>query len=110
MRKLILKLELSVDGYIGRPAVDDPSWLLPYYDDELTAYAMSLLASAGVHAMGRITYEHMAPHWQVSDEPFAAPMNAIPKAVFSHTLERAEWPETTIYRSDLSADVARLKE
>src|ERR1700754_2001903 len=110
MRKLILKMEASVDGYVGRPDADDPSWLMPYYDEELTAYAVDLLSSAGVHAMGRNTYEHMAPHWQVSDEPFAAPMNAIPKAVFSSTLERATWPETTIYRGDLAVEIARLKE
>jgi dihydrofolate reductase len=110
MRKLILKMELSVDGYIGRPGSDDASWLLAYYDEELTAYAVDLLASAGVHAMGRHTYESMAAHWPSSDEPFAPPMNTIPKAVFSRTLERASWPETTIYRGDLAAEIARLKE
>ncbi len=109
MRKLILKMELSLDGYVGRPASGDPGWLLPYYDEELTAYAVELLASAGVHAMGRQAYEDMAPHWQASSEPFAKPMNEIPKAVFSRTLERADWPETTIHRGALADEIAALK-
>ena len=50
---------------------------------------MDVLSNAGVHAMGRVSYEGMAPHWQVSDEPYAKPMNEIPKAVFSKTLQEA---------------------
>ena len=107
MRPLILKMELSVDGFVGHDG-EEPGWPLAYYDDELTAYEMDVLSSAGVHAMGRVSYEGMAPHWQVSDEPFAKPMNEIPKAVFSKTLREATWPESTIYR-DLEHDIATLK-
>ena len=91
MRKLIM------DGFVGTIGSDDPSWLLPYYDDELTAYVVDLLSSAGVHAMGRPAYEDMGPYWQASNEPFATPMNEIPKAVFSSSLREATWPETTIH-------------
>jgi dihydrofolate reductase len=106
MRRLILKMELSLDGFIGRDS--DPAWLLRYYDDELTEYEVGLLSSAGVHAMGRQAYEDMAPHWQASTAPFAKPMNEIPKAVFSTTLQQATWPETTIYR-DLTQGIETLK-
>lgn len=109
MRKLMLKMELSLDGHVGRPGSGDPDWLLPYYDEELSAYAVDLLASAGLHAMGRQAYEDMAPHWQASSEPFAKPMNEIPKAVFSRTLERADWPQTTIHRGPLAEEIAALK-
>jgi dihydrofolate reductase len=107
MRPLILKMEISLDGFVGRPG-GDPAWLLPYYDDELTAYTVNLIGRAGTHAMGRQTYEDMAPHWQASTAPFATPMNEIPKAVFSSTLDEATWPETTIYR-DLAEGLAQLK-
>ena len=62
MRKPILKMDMSLDGYIGKPEGNDPSWLLAHYDEELTAYVASLLEGAGVHAMGRQAYEDMAPH------------------------------------------------
>ena len=37
MRPLILKMELSVDGFVGHDG-EEPGWPLAYYDDELTAY------------------------------------------------------------------------
>ena len=108
MRKLILKMAVSLDGFVGRPD-GDLSWIFPYYDDEFTAYEVELLRSAGEHAMGRQAYEDMAPYWQASSEPFAAPMNEIPKVVFSSTLREATWPETRIAGGELGAEVARLK-
>jgi dihydrofolate reductase len=36
-------------------------------------------------------------------------MNAIPKVVFSRTLERAEWPQSRIARGDLAEEIAALK-
>jgi dihydrofolate reductase len=59
--------------------------------------------------MGRVTYEEMASHWPTSDSDYAAPMNEIPKVVFSTTLERADWPETYIASGDLAEEVERLK-
>jgi dihydrofolate reductase len=109
MRNVILKMELSLDGFIGKPDSDDPSWLLRYYDEELTAYVVSLLESAGVHAMGRQAYEDMAPYWQASEGPIADAMNGTPKAVFSRTLPEATWPETTIHRGALEDEIAALK-
>ena len=36
MRKLILKMEVTVDGFVGE-AGGDPAWPVAYYDDELAA-------------------------------------------------------------------------
>ena len=47
--------------------------------------------------------------WPTSTSDFARPMNEIPKVVFSKTLERADWPETSIARGDLADEVGRLK-
>jgi dihydrofolate reductase len=59
--------------------------------------------------MGRNTYEEMAEVWPVSDDPYAAPMNEIPKVVFSRTLERAEWAGSRIARGDLVEEIAALR-
>jgi dihydrofolate reductase len=59
--------------------------------------------------MGRATYEEMAEFWPVSDDPYAAPMNDLPKVVFSKTLERADWPESRIARGELATEIAELK-
>jgi dihydrofolate reductase len=107
MRPLILKMEMSIDGFVGQPD-EQPGWPVDYYDDELSALMLDLIGSVGVHAMGRGAYEEMAPYWQASTEPFARPMNDIPKAVFSRTLTEATWPESTIYR-DIASGMAELK-
>jgi dihydrofolate reductase len=59
--------------------------------------------------MGRNKYEEMAEFWPTSDDDYAAPMNDIPKVVFSKTLERADWPDSRIARGDLAEEIAALK-
>jgi dihydrofolate reductase len=107
MRPLILKMDISLDGFVGRPG-GDPSWLLSYYDDELTAHMVDFIGRTGTHVMGRRTYEEMARYWPASSEPFAKPMNEIPKAVFSTTLQDATWPETRVF-GDIASGIAELK-
>ena len=62
-----------------------------------------------LHLMGRNTYEEMAEFWPASDDAYAAPMNEIPKVVFSKTLERAEWADSRIARGDLAQEISTLK-
>jgi dihydrofolate reductase len=107
MRPLILKMDMSVDGFVGQPD-EVPAWPTSFYDEEFGAELRDLISGAGVHAMGRGAYEEMAPYWQTSTDAFAKPMNEIPKAVFSRTLTQASWPESTIYR-DLESGMAELK-
>jgi dihydrofolate reductase len=59
--------------------------------------------------MGRNLYGDMAAHWPTSTEPFAAPMNEIPKVVFSATMEEAEWGPTRIERGPLGEAIAALR-
>jgi dihydrofolate reductase len=110
VRDVVLQISaMSIDGVVtaeDSEALD----LIDVPDDERDAWMVSQLRSAGVHAMGRVTYESMAEHWPTSTEVFAEPMNAIPKAVFSSTLEEAAWPESTIIAGDLGDGLARLKE
>ncbi|TQS39729.1 dihydrofolate reductase family protein [Cryptosporangium phraense] len=107
-RRLVLKMNVSLDGFVGRND-GDVEWIFPSIDEELQEFMVDLLGQAGAHVMGRVTYGDMAAHWPTSDEPYAAPMNDIPKIVFSRTLTEGTWPETTVLSGDLSTEVARLK-
>jgi dihydrofolate reductase len=60
--------------------------------------------------MGRVTHQETAAYWPRSTEPEAAPMNDIPRVVFSRTLSQASWPVTWIARGDLVAEIAALKQ
>jgi dihydrofolate reductase len=78
-------------------------------DDEQEEYFVSKLWQAGTHIMGRGVYEEMAKYWPTSNHPSAPAMNAIPKVVFSRTLQDVTTARTRIER-DFSADaVGRLK-
>lgn len=82
MRKLILKMSVSLDGFVGRPN-GEIDWIFKTYDEAVTAWTVESIWQAAVHVMGSRTYQDMAAYWPTSTEPFAAPMNEIPKAIFS---------------------------
>jgi dihydrofolate reductase len=84
-------------------------WGLPPDDPALKKRKLDWMLDIGLHLMGRNTYEEMAEFWPTSDDAYAAPMNNIPKVIFSRTLKRAEWPDSRIARGDLAEEIAALK-
>jgi dihydrofolate reductase len=109
MRKVVLKIDVSLDGFVGTSS-GEVDWIFPNVDDELRAYRLDQLWQAGVHIMGRQTYEDMAGYWPTSDHPYAAPMNEIPKVVFSKTLRDAAWADSRVATGDTGEEIARLKQ
>ena len=107
-RKVVLKMVMSLDGFAT--SLDGThEWMLEWFDDDSNERNLRALQQAGVHAMGRRSYEIMGPHWAASEGPIATAMNDKPKAVFSHTLEKADWGPAEIFGGDLSAGIADLK-
>jgi dihydrofolate reductase len=82
MRKLILKMSMSLDGFVCGPN-DEMRWMFESSSDEITDWLVKTISSAGLHIMGNRTFQDMVNYWPTSHEPIAAPMNAIPKMVFS---------------------------
>jgi len=82
MRKLVLKMSVSVDGFVGG-ADGEIDWIFKSMDDGVTDWLLETLWQAGVHLMGSRTYCDMAAYWPASSSPLAASMNAIPKVVYS---------------------------
>jgi dihydrofolate reductase len=107
-RKVILKMVVSLDGFATSPD-GTHEWMFEWFGEDSAARNLRALGEAGVHVMGRRSYEIMGPHWAASDGPIAAAMNETPKAVFSHTLETAEWGPAEIFGGDLSRGIADLK-
>lgn len=110
MRKVVLKIHVSLDGYIRGADGDVMDWVFRTYDNELKAWEVDLLWQAGTHIMGRNLYQEMAAHWPTSTEDFAPPMNEIPKVVFSKTLKQANWRKTHVVSGDLAEELDRLKQ
>jgi dihydrofolate reductase len=140
MRKLILKMSVSVDGFVGGPK-GELDWIFRNRDDAAARWSVDTLRQAGLHLMGSRTYYDMAAWWPTSTEIFAPVMNEIPKAVattrsaeelFSTrdttqavkdaararttpaatpTAEVARsWSEPTVLTGDLVAAITRLKQ
>jgi dihydrofolate reductase len=109
MRRLVLKMHMSLDGFVARLDGDN-SFIFASLDDALTYAIVQDVWHAGLHIMGARTYADMAAWWPTSKEPFAPPMNMIPKAVFSDTLEEAHWGPVQVIRGDMATGIAHLKE
>jgi dihydrofolate reductase len=110
MRKLVLSMMVSLDGLVARPGrLGAGGWGVPSDDPALKQCKLSWFHDIDLHLMGRVTYEEMSTFWPTSNDAYAAPMNDIPKVVFSRTLERANWPESRIARGDLATEIAALK-
>jgi dihydrofolate reductase len=114
MRRIIWMISVSVDGYMeGRNHEID--WHM--VDDELFRHLNGWLAGVGGFLEGRVTYELMAQFWPTADQgPAATPTvvefaqiwQAMPKVVYSRTLERADWNATVVH-DVVPADVLALK-
>ena len=106
-RKVVLKMVMSLDGFVTSPD-GTHEWMFEWFGDDSRGWNLRALEEAGVHAMGRRSYEIMGPHWAASEGPIAAAMNDKPKAVFSRTLDKAEWGPAEIF-GDVSAGIPDLK-
>lgn len=114
MRKIVLMMSVSVDGFIEGPdrQID---WHM--VDDELHRHFNERLRAMGAFLNGRVTYELMAGFWPTADSDpagtgpmveFAGIWRDMPKIVFSRTLERADW-NTTIMRDVDVDEITALK-
>jgi dihydrofolate reductase len=106
MRNVVLIMTASMDGFVVGPKGHAGGLPEP---DELMRWKLNRIRRAGTHVMGRVTYEEMATAWPTSTDEYAAPMNEIPKVVFSKTLKDATWPESAIARGDLTDEITALK-
>ncbi len=67
------------------------------------------LAGGPLLAVRRGAYDDMAPYWPSSTDIYAAPMNEIPKVVFSSTLTDPAWGETRVVAGEPATEIAALK-
>ena len=110
MRKVIMWNMVTLDGFFEGPKPWDIGWHELGWGEELQQLSIEQTNSAGALLFGRATYEGMAAYWPSAKGETADIMNAIPKIVFSKTLERADWSNTTLVRASAEREVARLKQ
>jgi dihydrofolate reductase len=109
MASLVLKMSVSLDGFVAPPD-GSSDWVAAGRSPDGASWTVETLSNAGAHLVGARTYAAWAGFWPDAPGPFAKPMNEIPKVVFSDSLASADWAETTIATGDLAAAVTRLKQ
>jgi dihydrofolate reductase len=107
MATVVLKMSISLDGYVAPPD-GSSDWIAAGRSDDGARWTLETVSNAGVHLIGAATYAAWSGYWPSAPGPFAKPMNEIPKVVFSNSLTSADWPETTIATGDLAEAVRRL--
>jgi dihydrofolate reductase len=137
MRELILKMSMSLDGFVS-DLEGANGWMFGSSPESRTWLAAAL-SDASLHIMGSRTFRDMSAWWPTSTDVFAGPMNRIPKAVFSRrgaallegletTANLAEararngasqsaqrqpgaesWGQAHVASGELAAEIARLK-
>jgi dihydrofolate reductase len=114
MRKIVLGMSVSLDGFIEGPN-REIDW--HRVDAELHQHFNDELRAKGAFLNGRVTHELMASFWPTADQdPASSPQMAefagiwrdTPKIVYSRTLAHADW-NTTIVRDVVVDDVLALK-
>jgi dihydrofolate reductase len=109
MRDLVVHAWTSVDGFSVDAGTEVMQAMIELDDPAGEDDFSRTLAAAGTHIMGRVSYLEMAEFWPKSSHVNAAPMNDIPKVVFSRTLRDATWGPASIASGDTAQEVARLK-
>jgi dihydrofolate reductase len=108
MRRVVLQMGVTLDGYVAGTG-GEGDWGLPPEHPDVRAWKVASLHQVGTHIMGRVTYEQMAEYWPNATGEYAESMNTLAKVVFSATLPTAGWAGTRIARGDLTEEIAALK-
>jgi len=114
MRKLKLQMQMTINGYVGGPNGEN-DWMTWNPDDEFIAFLGSLLDTSDLLLLGRKTAEGFISFWDNTAvenpaHPFARKIAALPKVVFTKTLDASHWNNTTLATANLAEEIMRLKQ
>ncbi|MDX6588734.1 MAG: hypothetical protein QOI84_8 [Solirubrobacterales bacterium] len=117
MGRIVVTEFVSLDGVMEDPGGAEDfkhgGWTFEINrGEEGDKFKLDELFEAEAQLLGRVTYEGFAAAWpKMEDEVgFAELMNSMPKYVFSSTLEKADWNNSTILSGDFAAEIAKLKQ
>ena len=114
MGRLKLQMQVSADGLVAASTQTGPGYF--HWNDEVREYSIANVTNVDGILLGRKTASGFIPHWKSvagdsnnADCDFGKRVTDIPKIVFSRTLPRSEWPNTTALNGEIVASVNQLK-
>lgn len=117
MRKLILSMSTTVDGYVVG-ANGDMSWMKPD-DDIIWSDLFNLLEDVDLFVLGSGMWEEYREYWKKAlKEPgfndnevkYARIAERTEHIVFSKTINDSEWENTAVNNGDLATEIRKIKE
>lgn len=116
MRKLKLHMHTTVNGFVAG-ANGELDWITTDLDDELKSYENELHEPVDLILLGRKMTDEFVNYWTdvVNNQPdspefsFAKKMVDTPKIVFTKTLEKSNWDNTTLAKGNLTDEINALK-
>jgi dihydrofolate reductase len=114
MSKLILRISVSIDGFME--SSDGDLDFAKSRSPEGAAWLAEKTGQAGAHLMGRKAFCQMASFWPTANGVLAKAMNEIPKIVFSkkgfdpaQASSSKSWAEAKVLKGDLTEEIKNLK-
>ena len=104
---------MSVNGFVGGPN-GELDWMMWDWDEGIKKFVDELHESVDTILLGRKMTDGFMAHWEnvKPDSPeygIAKKMLDTPKVVFTKTLEKSKWINTTLARGNLADEVNKLK-
>lgn len=108
MRRIVATEYVTLDGVMEAPH----EWSFPFWSDEAGTFKHEELFASDALLMGRVTYEAFAAVWpaMTDEDGFADRMNGMTKYVVSTTLDEPVWNNSTIIKSNVADEIAKLKQ
>jgi dihydrofolate reductase len=116
MRKLVLFMHTSLDGFVAGPN-REMDWI--HVDEEIFDFSGERTNRSDTALYGRVTYEMMQAYWpDAASQPAATKhdiqhsgwYNQVDKVVLSRSMKGAVLPKTKIIDANLSAEINALKQ
>lgn len=107
MRKVILQMYTSIDGFVAGPN-GELDWMFANVGTESGSPAEELLDSSDLILLGRGMAKGFLDYWPNDKTEFAAKINSLPKIVFSKTIKEMPYPDVTVV-SDIEKEIKEQK-
>jgi len=110
-------MRVTLDGFIAGPH-GEMDWMEEFFDEALATYESDLQKTVDTALFGRVTYQGFESYWpQVALDPASPPglveyaqhLNAMRKIVFSKTLSRVEWNNSTLVKEIVPEAITQMK-
>ncbi|HEX9929015.1 MAG TPA: dihydrofolate reductase family protein [Pyrinomonadaceae bacterium] len=113
MRKVKLSMQMTINGYVAGPNGEN-DWMTWNPDDEFLQFINSHFDSSDTMLLGRKLADGFIKHWENALEmnpapPFAKKIVDMPKVVFTKTLDKSTWNNSTLAKGNLAEEIADLK-